>query len=243
MTSWIVRTMRTCLLDDRQKIDDTRKTAAIKRELNRLNSDIVALQETRLPDSGSLKEERYTFFWQRRGVDEYREHGVRLVVRNTLVRMIIPLASSTYSIRLPTYKDFVTFYAPTLQATPEIKNQFYAQLDSIANRILLCEHIYLLGDFNAKVGADQMYWSHVLDHHSVEKMNENVQRLLEFCCVTNTYFQKKACHKASWVHLRSNHCHQLELVLTRHDCLKTFAAPELTTAQTATLTISASPQR
>ena len=34
----------------------------ISRELKRLNIDIAALQETRLPSNGSLKEEDYTFF-------------------------------------------------------------------------------------------------------------------------------------------------------------------------------------
>ena len=56
--------MRTGLTEDLQAIDDTRKTTVIDRELLRLNIDIAALQETRLPNSGSLKEENYTFFWQ-----------------------------------------------------------------------------------------------------------------------------------------------------------------------------------
>lgn len=44
------------LSDDLQQIDDARKTAVISRELKRLNIDIAALQETRLPSNGRLKE-------------------------------------------------------------------------------------------------------------------------------------------------------------------------------------------
>ena len=51
---------------DLQSINDTRKTGIIDRELNRLKIDIACLQETRLPDSGSLKETNYTFFWKGR---------------------------------------------------------------------------------------------------------------------------------------------------------------------------------
>ena len=56
--------MRPGLTDDLQAIDDARKTAVIDRELHRLNIDIAALQETRLPETGSLKEEHYTFFFK-----------------------------------------------------------------------------------------------------------------------------------------------------------------------------------
>ena len=59
-------------------------------ELHRLNVDIVALQETRLPDSGSLKEEHYTIFWQGESAGESREHGIGFVIRNILLKMIEP---------------------------------------------------------------------------------------------------------------------------------------------------------
>ena len=55
--------MCTGLSEDLEAISDARKTAIIDRELLRLNMDIAALQETRLPSSGSLKEANYTFFW------------------------------------------------------------------------------------------------------------------------------------------------------------------------------------
>ncbi|KAI8490888.1 hypothetical protein Bbelb_313070 [Branchiostoma belcheri] len=73
--SWNVRTTRTGLSDDLRDINDISKTAVIDCELLRLNIDIAALQETRLPDSVSLKEEFYTFFWQEKSREEPREHG------------------------------------------------------------------------------------------------------------------------------------------------------------------------
>ena len=54
--------MRPGLSDDLLQVDDTRKTAIIDRELKRLNIDVAALQETRLPSNGSLREQDYTFF-------------------------------------------------------------------------------------------------------------------------------------------------------------------------------------
>ena len=44
--------------DDLQETDDMHKTSVIDMELSRLQMDIVALQESRLPDMGSVKEKK-----------------------------------------------------------------------------------------------------------------------------------------------------------------------------------------
>ena len=64
MGCWNVWTMMPGLSEDLQEISDSRKTAIINNELKRLDVDIATLQETRLADSGTLKEKDYTFFWQ-----------------------------------------------------------------------------------------------------------------------------------------------------------------------------------
>ena len=123
--------MRPGLTDDLQVMDDARKTAVIDRELCRLNIDIAALQETQLPETGSVKEEHYTFFWQGKGTEEVREHGVGFAVRHTLLRMIEPLTDDTeriFTLRLSSMQgpvNLVCVYAPTLQASAEVKDQFY----------------------------------------------------------------------------------------------------------------------
>jgi len=222
--------MRTGLSDDLTDIEDIRKTAAIDRELYRLNIDIAALQETRLPESGSLKEDSYTFFWKGKGMEDTREHGVGFAVRNTLLNKIEPPTGGTeriITLRLSTHEGpvhLLCVYAPTLQATSEVKDQFYEQLDSAIRKTPASEHIFILGDFNARVGSDHESWQTALGHHGIGKMNENGQRLLELCCyhnlcVTNTFFQNKAIHKASWRHPRSQHWHQLDLVITHRTSL------------------------
>ena len=114
----------------------------------------------------------------------------------------------------------VCVYAPTpiVQSPPEVKDQFYESLDTGIGMVPSSEHILLLGDFNARVGAS------VLGHHGIGKMNYNSQRLLELCCyhnlcVTNAFFQNKTCHKVSWRYPMSKHWHQLDLVITWRDSL------------------------
>ena len=134
--------------EDLQVIDDARKTAVIDHELHRLNIDIAALQETRLPDSGSLKEEHCTFFWQGKSAEETREHGVGFNVKNTLLCMIQPPTDGTeriLTLRLSTVEgpvNIVCVYAPTRNSPTEAKDQFYESLDAVVNRIPKSEHVY-----------------------------------------------------------------------------------------------------
>ena len=114
--------MTTSLSTSLQDIKDSRTTAVINDELKRLNVDIANLQETRLVDSGVLKEKDYTFFWLGERSNEPREHGVGFAVRNSLLKMVEP--GSGGSERLLTLRlnsatgpvTLISVYAPTLSA-------------------------------------------------------------------------------------------------------------------------------
>ena len=112
--------MRPGLTEDLQVVDDTRETTVIDRELHRLHVDFVALQEKRLPESRSLKEVHYTFFWQGKGAAETRQHGVAFAVRNTLFRMIEPPTDGTerlLTLRLSTADGLVNLVYTELLST------------------------------------------------------------------------------------------------------------------------------
>ena len=216
---------------DLQDISDARKTAVINDELMRLNVDIAALQETRLADAGTLKERDYTFFWQGKSSDKPRELGVGFAVKNSLMKMVEPGSGGSerlLTIRLNTTEgpvNLVSVYAPTLFSTPDAKDEFYENLASTIRNISSTEQLVLLGDFNARVGADIDSWPSCLGPFGVGKLNENGQRLLEFCafhnlCITNSFFKTKPQHKVSWRHPRSKHWHQLDLILVRHATIK-----------------------
>ena len=142
-----------------------RKTAVINNELTRRNVDIATLQETRLADSRVLKEKYYILYWQGKGSGEHREYGVSLSVRNSLLSMIEPGSNGSerlLTLRLNTTAGPVTLvsvYAPTLSATSDTKDEFYENLAAITNSVPENEQLVLLGDLNARVGADHDKWS------------------------------------------------------------------------------------
>ena len=141
----------------------------------------------RLADSGTLTENDYTFYWQRKGSGEHREYGVGFAVRNSKVSMIEPGSNGSerlLTLRLNTTAGALTLvnvYAPTMSATSDIKDEFYENLAAIISSVLNNEQLVLLGDFNARVGADHDTWPSCLGQFGVDKMNENGQRLIELC--------------------------------------------------------------
>ena len=152
--------MMSGLSQDLQDISDARKTAVINDELKRLNVNIATLQETWPANAGTLKERDYTFFWQGKSSDEPREHGVGFAVKNSLLSMVEPGSSGSewlLNLCLNTTEGPVTLvsvYTPSLSATLDAKDEFYENLASTIRNIPSTKQLVLLGDFNARVGAD-----------------------------------------------------------------------------------------
>lgn len=194
------------------------------------SSTLWALQETRLLGSGSVRERDYTLFWHGKPEDDAREYGVGFAIRNSLLGSITPPSNGSERIlamQLNTTAGLVNLisaYAPTLTSSPDAKDAFYDELSTTISGIPSSQALCILGDFNARVGADHNSWLTCLGHFGVGKMNDNGQRILELCClhnlcITNTFFNTKPQHRVSWRHPRSKHCHQLDLILIRRSDL------------------------
>ena len=123
--------------------------------------DIVALEETRLPDSGSIKEIYVTFFWQVKSPDETSEQGIDFVVRNTLLGSIIPPADGSERIlSLHPHSSvgpvtLISAYAPRLSSPGEAKDKSYDELVTAIKAIPEKKLLFILGELNARVGEDQ----------------------------------------------------------------------------------------
>ena len=115
------------------------------------------------------------------------------------------------------FLTLISAYAPTMQRTVEEKELFYEHLGECMRRAK-DDSIFILGDFNARVGNDWQSWPIVMGKHGVGKMNTNGLMLLEFCTrfqlvITGTIFQLKNHLKTTWMHARSRHWHQLDHIL------------------------------
>ena len=129
-------------------------------------------------------------------------HSSPTGISERLMKARVPLSNSRFA-------TIFSCYAPTLDASTEDSDMFYARLDHEIRQTPQSDKVIILGDFNARVGNNYMAWQGVLGRHGIGNMNMNGHRLLTLCAqndlfITNTGFQLKDAHKGTWTHPRSN---------------------------------------
>ncbi|XP_069187073.1 craniofacial development protein 2-like [Procambarus clarkii] len=159
-------------------MSNARKTAGINNKVRRLQMDTVALQETRRPATGSIRE-NFTFFWLGKQLEGLREHGVSFAIKNRLIVSIVPPTEGSAwinKLQLHTAAEMVSFinaYAPTLTSSTKAMDEFYDDLDLTLRGKPQQEPVFLLGDFNASAGSDHSSWPSCLGQFEFGKMNES----------------------------------------------------------------------
>ena len=225
--AWNVRT----LLDRDKTNRPERRTALIGYELARYNIDIAALSETRLADVGQICEKGagYTFFWSGRGIEERREAGVGFAIKNSIVSRLVGPAKSLndriMSIKIPLHHGrkhatIISAYAPTMTNQEDVKDKFYEELHALIASVPKADKLIILGDFNARVGSDNISWKGIIGKYGIGGCNSNGLLLLQMCAehnllITNTIFRLPTRNRTSWMHPRSNHWHLIDYVIVR----------------------------
>ena len=187
-------------------------------------------RKTRFAEEGSICEPEggYTFFWKGKAENEVRIHGVGFAIRTSLLRHLPDLPTGInerlMKLRIPIAKSrhatIISAYAPTLSTCDEDKEAFYESLNLLVKSTPSSNKLIILGDFNARVGQDNVCWKGVLGPHGLGKMNGNGLLLLTMCTetdltITNSLFRMANKYKTTWMHPRSKHWHLIYYVIVR----------------------------
>ena len=225
--AWNVRT----LLDRDNTERPERRTALIGRELAKYNIDIAALSETRLAGEGQLCEvgAGYTFYWSGRQPEERREAGVGFAIKTELVGKLAGspkgLNDRLMTVKIPLqygkrHATIISAYAPTMTNPEDVKDKFYEELHAVIATVPKADKLIILGDFNARMGSDNISWNGTIGKYGVGRINSNGLLLLQTCAehellVTNTIFRLPTRNRTSWMHPRSKHWHLIDYVIVR----------------------------
>ena len=109
-------------------------------------------------------------------------------------------------------------YAPTNEADPQEKDDWYEQLQYTISKVPQHDVLMVIGDMNAKVGSDNTDLTQVMGTHDCGEMNDNGKRLVEFCMQNNciiggTIFPHKNIHKLTWKSPGSQTTNQIDHVI------------------------------
>lgn len=144
------------------------------------------------------------------GHDEGRPHicGVALLLTPEVAQAL--LSWDSVSLRLLTTRfnskgrkvAVIQCYAPTNAAVTKETMTFYDQLQAVMYKLPKRDLKILIGDLNAKVGADNTNRELIMGKHGVGVQHENGELLTEFCTfndlvIGGTVFQHKQIHKTT----------------------------------------------
>ena len=95
-------------------------------------------------------------------------------------------------------------YAPTNNAEPYEKEEFYNKLQAVVNNAPNRDILIVMGDFNATVGRNNASIERITGKEGLGDVNEYGEELVDLCelnrqSISGTLFLHKRVHKATWI--------------------------------------------
>ncbi|XP_025423466.1 craniofacial development protein 2-like [Sipha flava] len=194
----------------------------VVKEIERYKLGVVALQEMRWQDTGSMQISNTTLFFG--ACDGRRQAGSGFAVNNKLLTAVKSFKVINPRLTILTLDTkwfgvvFVNVHAPTEDKDDNEKDDFYSLLDNTLCEIPRgCVQI-ILGDFNAKIGREECF-KPIIGGHSLHQLsNDNGCRLIDLATgrnlrVKSTMFPHKNIHKGIWRSPDGRHVDQIDHVL------------------------------
>jgi hypothetical protein len=96
---------------------------------------------------------------------------------------------------------FLNVHAPTEDKTDEVKDSFYEELERVFGKFLKYHMKILLGDFNAKVGREDIFKPTIMNESLHEISNDNGFRLVNFATSKNLRVKVRCFHIATSINI------------------------------------------
>jgi exonuclease III len=96
---------------------------------------------------------------------------------------------------------FLNVHAPTEDKTDDVKDSFYEELERVFDKFPKYHMKILLGDFNAKVGREDIFKPTIRNESLHKISNDNGVKLVNFATFKNlsTVIPHRTIHKYAWM--------------------------------------------
>ena len=165
---------------------ETSKTAQVISEMRRYGLDILGISECRWTRSGR-RVNSYGSVILHSGHDRQHIRGVALIVSKERVNTLLewePLSDRQIRARFDSKHCKLTIlqcYAPTNESDEEDKDDWFEELQQAVFKVPQHDMLLVMGDMNAKVGADNTDCDRAMGKHGCGVKNVNGERLIDFC--------------------------------------------------------------
>jgi len=157
----------------------------IAEEAEKYKMAAVALQEIRWKGKGTIRKSKFTVYYSG-NEDRQDNRGVGFIVSkkkaNKSVLGLSPICERICTLRIKGKLHNITFVnvcAPTEDTEDEIIDEFYEKMQSVCDELPKHDGVITLGDFNAKLGKEQIYRDIIGGHSLHETTSNNGFRLVQ----------------------------------------------------------------
>ena len=198
------------------------KTAQIVAEAKKYRVKVLGISECRWSGFGRLRTAtRETILYSGRD-DNVHQSGVALLLNKETAESLLdwnPVSDRIITARFNSKyikTTCVQVYAPTNDAEPEVKDEFYEQLQAVIERAPSHDMLVMMGDWNAKVGRSNQGEEGIVGKHALEgDRTDNGERFVNFCAlnnlaITSTMFPHRDIHKYTWTSPDGLHKNQID---------------------------------
>jgi exonuclease III len=178
----------------------------VARELGKYKLDLVGLQEVRWDKGSTERAEEYTFFYGAGNEDHQLGTGffVHKKIISAVSRVEFVSDMMSYIILRGRWCNIIVVNVLALcgDTSDDIKDS-YEGLGRIIDQLPRYDMKILLGDFNAKVGREDIFKQKIGNECSHEISNDNGVRVINFATYKNlvvksTMFPHRSIHKYNW---------------------------------------------
>ncbi|XP_012941986.1 craniofacial development protein 2, partial [Aplysia californica] len=191
--TWNVRTLL-----EKGKLDN------IKKEMKRMNVNIMGLCEVRWTGAGRILSDSNNIIYSR---GDKHERGVAVILdmpTSKTLKGYLTISDRVMLVRLkgsPFDTTIIQAYAPTSESTEDEIEKFYDEINQAKTHCKSQDIVIVMGDFNAKVGA--IRHEDIVGPYGLGNRNERGEKLIEWAILNdmiigNTWYEQPPRRLWTW---------------------------------------------
>ena len=192
-------------------------------EIENVKWDVIGLSGTQIKET-NIEILQWGHHLFNSGNETSRSNGVGFIVHKSIIPLILSYQAISDRFAILTLQGksnkmtIIQTYLPTTSYTDEDVEAIYNKIQNLVNKIPKRDSLFIMGDFNARVGGLHTDYPSYIGKHTIGTSNARGERLAKFCAannlfLTNTFFKKRRIH--TWNHPNGINVGQIDFIATR----------------------------